>query len=165
MSCHDPHVSKTKGLLRKEPRALCADCHDAPTPKPKFVHQPFENGECLSCHAPHASGNKGLLVRAGKANCFECHDDFLAKAKFKHSVVDDCSACHNSHGAAEKGLLIKSAGQLCGECHEPADMAKVKGHAGDALKTACLVCHDPHVSENKFLVKPAALKPVANPKP
>jgi predicted CXXCH cytochrome family protein len=164
-ACHSSHVSQFKGLLTKAPGPLCADCHEDTKPSLKVVHQPYENGDCLSCHAPHNAVNKNLLTKVGKANCLECHDDFTEKAKFKHTVVDDCSACHASHKSAGPKMLIKATAQeMCLDCHEEADMAKIPAHGGNALLQSCVTCHEVHVGENKFLVKPAAL-PAAQAKP
>jgi len=154
LSCHHPHQSTNKFLLVRTGKAMCFECHDDFLEKAKVKHAPVESGECLSCHAPHHSTNKFLLVRSGKAMCFECHDDFLEKAKFQHTAVADCSSCHSAHKSEESALLIKSRAQLCLECHEVKDLAQSKGHAQIA-KMACLQCHDPHVGQDKFLLKPA----------
>jgi len=154
LSCHAPHHSTNKFLLVRTGKAMCFECHDDFLEKAKVKHAPVESGECLSCHAPHHSTNKFLLVRSGKAMCFECHDDFLEKAKFQHTAVADCSSCHSAHKSEESALLIKSRAQLCLECHEVKDLAQSKGHAQIA-KMACLQCHDPHVGQDKFLLKPA----------
>ena len=61
-------------------------------------------------------------------------------------------------------MLKATAQEMCMECHEEADMARVKAHAGNALQKSCVSCHEVHVGENKFLLKPAAL-PAAQAKP
>lgn len=157
-ACHDPHGSPLPKMVKFVGKKACSECHDDFLENAKVKHAPAESGECLSCHAPHGSTNKFLLIKPGKSMCFECHDDFLLKAKFQHSVATDCSSCHSSHKSDETALLLKSRTQLCLECHEAKDMNELKGHAQMGNK-ACLTCHDPHVGENKYLLKAAALKP------
>ena len=155
MACHDPHQSPNKFLLLATGKNACFECHDDFLENAKVKHAPAESGECLSCHTAHASAHKGLLVRAGQSLCFECHDDFTEKAKFKHTAVTECSACHKSHHSDEPGLLITSRGKLCLECHEVQDLARSKGHE-QLDKQSCLDCHQHHIGEDKYLLKPAA---------
>jgi predicted CXXCH cytochrome family protein len=44
---------------------------------------------------------------------------------------------------------------LCGDCHDDKDLKAMKGHAGAEGKI-CTACHDPHVGNNQFLLKPSA---------
>jgi predicted CXXCH cytochrome family protein len=130
--------------------------------KAKVKHQPAENGECLACHNPHASETKKLLLKAGDKLCFECHDDLqqaLAKAPFKHDPAanGECASCHAAHQSSEPKLLLKERTRLCFECHEDKDLAKVKAHENSAGRS-CIDCHDPHLGQDKNLLKPAAKK-------
>jgi predicted CXXCH cytochrome family protein len=156
-TCHDPHGSPLPKMVKFTGKKACFECHDDFLENAKVKHTPADSGDCLSCHAPHGSTNKFMLIKPGKAMCFECHDDFLEKPKFQHTVATECESCHSSHKSDETALLIKSRPKLCLECHDEKDMAAVKGHA-QIGNTACLTCHEPHVGENKFLLKAAALK-------
>jgi predicted CXXCH cytochrome family protein len=124
----------------------------------KDVHQPVSDGDCLACHNPHATDKKGLVKKSAPALCWDCHDNFLEQAKFQHDVVEDCTGCHKPHGSSENNLLAKNIAQLCGDCHDAKELKAVKAHAGNENKS-CVVCHDPHVGKNKFLLKTAAPKP------
>jgi len=85
--------------------------------------------------------------------CWNCHDNFLEKAKFQHDVVEDCTGCHKPHQSTEHALLAKNILQLCGDCHDDKDLKAVKAHAGTEGQS-CVLCHDPHAGNNKFLLKP-----------
>jgi predicted CXXCH cytochrome family protein len=50
-------------------------------------------------------------------------------------------------------LLPKNILQLCGDCHDDKDLKAVKAHAGTEGQS-CVKCHDPHVGNNQFLLKP-----------
>jgi len=82
----------------------------------------------------------------------------LSKAPFKHDPAGngDCASCHSAHQANQPALLLKEPGKLCFDCHEEKDIAAVKAHA-DPNKS-CTACHDPHRGQDKFLLKPEALK-------
>ena len=109
---------------------------------------------------PHASNNKNLVKKTSPALCWDCHDNFLEKAKFQHDVVEDCTSCHNPHQSAENSLLVKNVLQLCGDCHDDKDLKADKGHANAAGKS-CIVCHDPHVGTDKFLLNANGKKTAA----
>jgi len=63
LGCHVPHESNQPGLLVKEQRPLCAECHyqvgeDLGL---QSLHRPFVDGKCSSCHDPHGGQVKQLL--------------------------------------------------------------------------------------------------------
>jgi len=149
VSCHDPHVSPRKGLVRAvghppftnedcggchqargaaiqlalvaKPTELCLVCHSTVGREPgrTFAHAPARDGECASCHSPHASANERLLVKTGAALCADCHDADFAKKKSVHTPVREGK---------------------CLDCHGPHSSKEDKGlaKAGNAL---CLSCH------------------------
>jgi predicted CXXCH cytochrome family protein len=57
-------------------------------------------------------------------------------------------------------MLKKSVVALCYDCHDQKDIAAVKGHA-DLGAQSCVKCHDPHVGQDKNLLKPSAKNPAA----
>lgn len=83
-TCHTPHSSSQKHLLKLDVYRLCTECHDTyginhPVGKHplRFVALP-ESGEeisCVSCHNPHGSQNPALLKVGGgpMGICLECH--------------------------------------------------------------------------------------------
>lgn len=84
-SCHNPHFSPRRVLLRAAPQEFCRGCHDIPDAGHPFgKHRSFKEGaprrgalpgsfDCVSCHRPH-SGDLPKLLRAPKKElCGTCH--------------------------------------------------------------------------------------------
>ncbi len=99
----------------------------------------------------------GLRLHAGEhpvpleknvdaAKCLECHDDKTKGAHVHSAIAMGCTTCHEVK--VEKDTtsvdLISPQEELCITCHE-----KSKGTTqhGPYNKSACVVCHDPHVSD------------------
>ena len=165
LECHKPHAGKIKGLLKKTVKETCAGCHDdIPAKSAKVVHQPVGDGDCLACHNPHATDKKALVKKSAPALCWDCHDNFLEPAKFKHDVVEDCFGCHKPHSSAAGKLLKQDLLKVCAECHDAKDLKAVKGHAVAEGKS-CVVCHDPHIGKDKFLLKVSPVDKAAGKEP
>lgn len=62
-SCHDPHKSEFKYLLKKEAKTLCLECHETRIRDNK-IHSKLEK-TCTECHTPHASEYELLLKKGG----------------------------------------------------------------------------------------------------
>lgn len=157
-TCHDPHVSKTKFLLKADSsEAMCLSCHD--TPLKRFAHDPFAKGECTLCHQPHEGDNKMLLRGGtGATHCFSCHTDTRAKlqtASLVHSPAKkDCDLCHSPHASDNPKQLVKPIDQTCLTCHEKVKKQEelpVK-HEAMTSEMSCLNCHLAHASEQKALL-------------
>ena len=73
-SCHEPHRSERRALLKSPQGELCGTCHDgvASDLKKKSVHAPAAS-RCTSCHDPHGSLNPRLLREVPNALCQVCH--------------------------------------------------------------------------------------------
>jgi predicted CXXCH cytochrome family protein len=52
---------------------------------------------------------------------------------------------------------VRIGAAMCLECHESADIEKVQAHK-IPNRDNCVVCHDPHGSANRKLLKTAAVK-------
>ena len=95
-ACHDPHASDNVGLLKKDPAALCLDCHAdvknkphlivgfsggghplGDAKKPNKVADPLRSGKlfyCVACHEPHRSDRPRLSrFDKGMQSCQACH--------------------------------------------------------------------------------------------
>lgn len=150
VNCHSPHSSDEKSLLVTNRKDLCLSCHNKTiTTKTKtlanigqldknskVVHPPFK--KCSSsCHNPHASSNDKLL------NTFFTSETYIA-------VNPDSFA-------------------LCWECHDPELITNPKTttatnfrngdknlhyvHVHGEKGRSCMLCHNPHASNNPYLVR------------
>jgi predicted CXXCH cytochrome family protein len=95
-ACHDPHAADNVGLLKKDPAALCLDCHAnvknkphlivgfsggghplGDSKQPRQVADPLRSGKpfyCVACHEPHRSERPKLSrFDKGTQSCQGCH--------------------------------------------------------------------------------------------
>lgn len=153
-SCHNPHQSPNKAMLKDVVPKLCFQCHADSMIKHKVMHPPVAAGDCSGCHDNHQSDFPNRLVQEGNALCFTCHPDKEEGVKTRKAVhppvKQSCVLCHNPHGSANKAMLSSVVPSLCSNCHP--------NEAGLTQKTltkhgpmndpkACLNCHDPHVAD------------------
>ena len=174
--CHDPHNSEFPKFLVKEPPALCLKCHSKQADESKMdhVHPPFAKN-CLNCHNQHSSDQPKLLDLTPPKLCFYCHDDMqrkIEKATTVHGAVSDqrsCLNCHSPHASAQNKFLLADPTTLCLSCHNKTMLVgtrkianidqtikKAKSVHQAIDKYGCIGCHDPHASQNQFLL----LKPM-----
>ncbi len=158
-SCHNPHQSPNKAMLKDVMPKLCFQCHPDSMVKHKVMHPPVEAGDCSSCHDNHQSDFPGRLVQEGNALCFTCHpdkEDGLKTRKVKHPPVQQsCIQCHNPHGTPNKAMLTAAIPALCANCHpNEASLAKkaITKHGPMTDAKACMNCHDPHFADNAKLL-------------
>jgi predicted CXXCH cytochrome family protein len=173
LTCHAAHGSDHAGLLSQPREKLCFECHEVDTLVTRPVrHAPVAEGKCLECHDAHGGNEPTLLRAGGSASCLRCHD---AKAptgkgtpspeyrvdlarKVVHAALQrtDCLGCHEGgHGSDRLKLLKKSPVELCRGCHGRKDGAPYPH--GAVVLGDCVVCHDPHASENgKLLTRPTS---------
>ena len=144
LTCHNPHGSNTKGLLKQnDGKVICTLCHEF-SGAGVNMHRPAEKGECIKCHEPHGSAQDNLLKSDEKSLCYTCHNRALksgtnsvanikqkAGMKFVHEPVlkQECSLCHDPHASVNEKLLIfvyqnntyvyqkEKSVALCFSCH------------------------------------------------
>ncbi len=92
------------------------------------------------------------------AKCLECHDD-KTKGKHVHSAMGmGCLACHEvrvNRDTTHVKLITATPAALCVTCHADKKAADIKGTVHPPAVRDCLVCHDPHSSDNaNQLLKP-----------
>ena len=126
VSCHNPHESRVRNLLRDEKHlAACTECHQpfllAAQSRP-YQHQHFDpRTQCGSCHYAHLKGQGKYLRKNVSESCLTCHDmpilvkgrmlasiaEQLRDAPVKHKALDKgaCPVCHTSHGSDQPALL------------------------------------------------------------
>lgn len=158
-SCHLPHNSGFKKLLRGDGSSFCYTCHNkAPFTKP-FGHEPVKSGRCLDCHTPHQSTEANLIKPSAGLFCYECHDRGLASGKSVHQPVatGECGSCHLIHSADDAHLLKPApiiggkAGSFCYNCHS--NLAEQKTVHAPVKDGKCTGCHLPHSSPAGNLLK------------
>ncbi|WP_456430996.1 cytochrome c3 family protein [Thermosulfuriphilus sp.] len=178
LRCHEAHASAQKGLLNKEAKTVCLNCHKDLRQKFKISHQPFAQGKCLSCHEAHASSDRRLLKKTGADLCLSCHKESsrLSQSHQGRSFKKmDCLSCHNPHGSDRKNLIREKGhppyeendcqvchqqgpkgAELCFSCHKDRKKSFEYTHnhlLGGIKDNPCLVCHSPHVSDAKALLR------------
>ena len=162
-SCHDPHTSNYKFLVKKEIGALCKDCHAKKAVVYKVTHLPVEKGDCTKCHHPHASNNRNLLVAKDQDICFSCHSPeqiFLGGKKHAPAKQGQCLTCHDPHGSDNGSLLRKSKKKVCMTCHSLKGKRSQEAHQSYPVSgTNCVSCHNPHGSKKNNLIKKNQHKP------
>ena len=176
-ACHTPHVSDFPNLLKEKPGSECYQCHKKPEKAYAFTHQPFAKNQCYRCHDPHAADDSRLLRRAETELCLSCHKAgaTLKKAHLGRNLKKmGCLSCHNPHGGDNRELLRpvrhepfkkgkcktcheqkKTGVQMCLQCHQSVMKTFLQPHTHLRLaageKNFCLLCHDPHASEEAAL--------------
>ncbi|MDY0190044.1 MAG: cytochrome c3 family protein [Desulfuromonas sp.] len=129
-SCHTPHASQQKGLLRGYPGEACRSCHEGKFEQRKeSLHRHPNDNNCVDCHQLHGSSMpampKGDRQNNGDTACLGCHENH---SNFSHPTGDkahdprngkamNCASCHdpcngtiykyNLRGTSDKGLCIQ----------------------------------------------------------
>lgn len=177
-SCHNPHGSQFKKLLRTDPlsQELCTKCHKF---QGEVSHKAlFFKERCLNCHDAHASDFPKHLKKAEATLCIECHKgiDLINNRENLHSPIKkgECHACHSPHSSSEKNLLNKkfnsnsypadlnSSYELCLSCHQVEKQTEFRNGdknlhrfhlQGEKRQRGCSVCHDVHQTKQPMLIK------------
>ena len=115
----------------------------------RFVHYPYEEGECASCHNELSLGT---MLEAQPGLCYICHEDLSTVYSYLHGPVAGgyCTSCHDPH-ISESGKLLRMTGDdLCLFCHSKESVSKNEMHL-DLEGMLCMDCHNPHGGEDKYL--------------
>lgn len=73
-SCHQPHGTMSRGLIKgSNAQMLCYSCHAEKRGPAAWNHPPVEEN-CQTCHRPHGSTHASLLVERVPQLCKNCHD-------------------------------------------------------------------------------------------
>ena len=158
-SCHDPHQSPNKGLLKDVVPNLCFQCHPDSMMKQNVMHPPVAGGDCSGCHDNHQSDFPKRLVQEGNALCFQCHPDkeegIKTKKTVHYPVKESCVQCHNPHGSSAVAMLSGPVPDVCAGCHPNEVMLRQRAitkHGPMADQKSCKNCHDPHFSDQPRLL-------------
>ena len=172
--CHVSHQSEHDGLLVREERRLCLDCHEETTRQLEsaaHVHTPAGTN-CCSCHLPHGGDDRSLLRAAPRALCLSCHEEVLhpTGGATLHAPVrgeSSCLDCHVAHADDVPELLVASPGAVCMGCHDErieledgAVIADIAAEIRDATyvhepvaEHDCDACHSAHASPHGDLLE------------
>ncbi len=116
-SCHDPHSSTTKGMLKAESvNDLCYGCHADKRGPFFWEHAPVREN-CQHCHTPHGSNHERLLVAKQPWLCQRCHmvtrhpgtlyhglNSTVGPTASNRAIEHGCRNCHNAvHGTNHPG--------------------------------------------------------------
>jgi DmsE family decaheme c-type cytochrome len=73
-SCHEPHGSLNRGMVKSDDsQQLCFKCHADKRGPVVWEHAPVEE-DCQSCHTVHGSNHTTLLNERIPQLCQNCHD-------------------------------------------------------------------------------------------
>lgn len=159
-TCHDPHVSKRKGLMVDKIDTICLRCHDSIKNllEHAMIHGALREHDCTECHAPHSAKNKYLLAKEEKGLCLNCHENLNREFQKPHICrpfkEGECSACHNAHASPVNSLLVSQPNQLCKQCHAPRCKAGEVSIASAVEGIDCASCHSGHSSFDAGLLGP-----------
>ncbi|RJQ50902.1 MAG: hypothetical protein C4521_13205 [Actinobacteria bacterium] len=157
MSCHEPHASNFRRLLKGTDATVCTECHEIASELDQpVVHEPFGEVRCTGCHQAHASENASILKREERSLCTGCHDEIgaLDARGIRHQPFRrGCVRCHRPHSAARTALLVDSLPRLCYGCHARIrnDFSLPSAHpVGSRIN--CDDCHASHASDYRGLL-------------
>ena len=147
LTCHDPHKSEHKGLLKAAQGELCTTCHDGVGDELKkaVVHAPAAS-RCSTCHSPHGGKNARLLRQVPNGLCQSCHalPAFAPGAPPKGVVLDEHVTIDQAGLPLTKQLTLDRAGR-----GHPLGNHPTSGPS-DPLKKdrpfGCVSCHAAHGS-------------------
>jgi predicted CXXCH cytochrome family protein len=139
--CHEVHGSEHPALLSAAKADVCAECHEPADITSSHSGQLPDNADCSSCHMPHGGPNERMFTGSAQhspfadGSCDGCHrKPFGNRLRFRNRGEKQCSACHGSFEVPENGIR-----------HEA--LATHRGRPG------CLDCHDPHMSNQGYMLQ------------
>lgn len=140
-TCHLPHASQYKKLLKQKAPQLCYKCHEEDEFDDLHKHKPVAKGACLECHEAHVSEHPGLLTTAAPELCLDCHEKIT---KQPHVLVTFSGKSHPTGvGQSIDDPLQPGKKFNCTSCHAPHKSAFPKLNRFDpkSLQGFCTKCH------------------------
>ena len=162
-TCHDLRDTRETGQSGLEAQESCAVCHQDVSAA-TWKHSPVSSKRCLTCHQQSVKPWR-IGFPSGKAVdiCIPCHTGksawFSRKEIHGPMIVGGCTVCHNPHGSENRYFLwAEGSLELCLTCHsEKENLVKKDDHlpyVHDIIpRRGCVICHDPHASDNLFVLK------------
>ena len=127
--------------------------------------------DCINCHKLHKPEGEPLLKENIPDLCFECHkemEEFIKNKKIKHFPIEEgkkCLNCHSAHASNFPNHLISPSPKLCFSCHRKMNVINIPAkqnietkmvfdkYVHPPAKESCSQCHNPHVSDNDYLLQ------------
>jgi predicted CXXCH cytochrome family protein len=169
-TCHLPHISDFRPLLKRPQGQLCIRCHvdsapENPSQAGEF-HGAVRGGQCTGCHNPHGTNTPALLKESPDTLCRSCHPDITVDGdgrpfRYLHGPVGagNCVACHelrHRHPRKEGDQFLRQKRyRICSLCHDtPRDHVPSNYRPKmREVRNDCLACHEPHGAANSSLVR------------
>jgi predicted CXXCH cytochrome family protein len=129
--------------LRAKQPDLCLECHTTSKQDLSAAHsnQSLAQVQCSSCHESHSSNSPKRIPDVP-------HGPYDARL---------CSACHSAPLDGKSQLVAADIDALCYECHADfkirIDSAKSRHTLFSESKTSCVECHDPHATNQQYVLK------------
>ncbi len=131
---------------------LCAMCHEVK--HAQVVHKPYHDGQCLICHNPHASEFRAQARATVGSLCLSCHG--IGRPDVR--VNGQAQTVSLLDGRAYDLMSFEQAPKVGGShaqlsLQTPAGRAALaKGSKKPDAAPSCISCHDPHASDEKYLL-------------
>jgi predicted CXXCH cytochrome family protein len=168
-SCQDCHELAGGGTIAPvglTEESSCVDCHKNLVDKGTWRHSTTVNQQCLACHQqsvkPWRIGFPKVSVRDYCLNCHAGKRSWLSK-RFIHGpiVFGGCTLCHNPHSENHRYQVFEEGSlALCIVCHGDKENLvaekkeeRVQYVHGVIFGSGCIVCHDPHATDQQFMLK------------
>jgi len=138
-SCHEPHGTAAKGLLKTDgrPNALCLDCHARHQGPFVFRHAPVQE-DCNICHDPHGSVAENLLKQSEPFLCLQCHESHFNATRTGPSSWPGNATLD---GTALNGAIPAAGSPTTADTREGFASAHGTDAWAEAFGTSCTVCH------------------------
>jgi predicted CXXCH cytochrome family protein len=168
VDCHDLQETKIMDTLGLKQQTSCSDCHKNLVAKKTWQHSTTVNQQCLVCHLQYVKPWR-IGIREGRIDetCLACHTTKkkLQSRNHQHgAMIGGCTLCHNPHGSNHRyQLWAEGSLELCLACHDDKQKLFAKDNPvshvhGIIFGMGCVACHEPHATENPFML----LKPINN---
>ena len=163
VACHELRETRAIEGSVQGAEESCNVCHQDIS-KAVWQHGPVANKLCLACHQQSVKPWRiGFPPSKIEVICFSCHmgKSALHSRKYLHgpTIVGGCTLCHDPHGGDKRYFLwAEGSLELCITCHSDKENLVKKDdrlpYVHDVIpRRGCVICHDPHASDNLFVLK------------
>ena len=125
-----------------------------------IFHIAENDTRCFSCHENENEKKSSVL---SSSSCQSCHGS-MYKENFVHGPVDagECETCHNQQTSSgfKPKFEVEKESEVCFECHDDIKdgIAKNKFVHAPVATERCTICHSPHASANRYLLRKTAVQ-------